>query len=113
MSVVVILCDFYNVFQIDGSYLFRPKSHQKALKKLIQLIQQFLQSHLMSKYFCPGASLAVEKEKNVGEVFFKRVLIFFFRTETPMFKIFFLQKKLTGFLGGGEFFLRERERNIL
>ena len=77
MSVVVILCDFYIVFQIDGSYLFRPKSHQKALKKLIQLIQQFLQSHLMSKYSCPGASLAVEKEKNVGEVFFKRVLIFF------------------------------------
>lgn len=37
---VVILCDFfYNVFffQIDGSYLFRPKSHHKTLKKLIQV----------------------------------------------------------------------------
>jgi len=92
MSVVVILCDFYNVFQIDGSYLFRPKSHQKALKKLIQLIQQFLQSHLMSKYFCPGASLAVEKEKNVGEVFFKRVLIFFSGRRLQCLKFFSYRK---------------------
>ena len=92
MSVVVILCDFYNVFQIHGSYLFRPKSHQKALKKLIQLIQQFLQSHLMSKYFCPGASLAVEKEKNVGEVFFKRVLIFFSGRRLQCLKFFSYRK---------------------
>jgi len=33
----------------------------------------------MSKYSCPGASLAVEKEKKVGGIgsIFKRVLIFF------------------------------------
>jgi len=35
MSVVVTLCDFFlQYFQIDGSYLFRPKSHQKCREKL-------------------------------------------------------------------------------
>jgi len=37
MSVVVTLCDFffYNISKlIDGSYLFRPKSHQKCREKL-------------------------------------------------------------------------------
>jgi len=93
MSVVVTLCDFFlQYFQIDGSYLFRPKSHQKCREKLHP---KKFGNIFHATFRCPeNVSGSGERKKNIRGGLKREILNF--RTEAPIFNFFPTAKKFLG-----------------